>query len=291
VYHSLEPRLSTCFIINKNTSIKAGYARMSQHMQLLSNSFLVLPFNVWVPISENIKPLFSNNFTFGLYTNLLFDLNIVVEAFFKKINNDILYHNKIQSMSHTKTWENHIEQGERRAYGLEFNVKKTFGNMNGWFSYSLSKADRKFSSVNDGKFFPYFLVRTHRITSALHRNLTQNINIGINWVFTSGIPKNTKYIELDPVFYKQKQLSSHSENSERTDNWTLINNIPAYHRMDITTNFMKEKKHGTRTISLGIYNAYARNNPLLISENDGYLYLSKINMFLPFVQYSFKFKY
>ena len=77
--------------------------------------------------------------------------------------------------------------------------------------------------------------------------------------------------------------------------------MPAYHRMDIGVNFHKEKKHGTRTWSLSVYNLYNRKNPFMIYEKNnthsvinGVHYnssLMKLSLFpiIPSVSYSFKF--
>jgi len=43
-----------------------------------------------------------------------------------------------------------------------------------------------------------------------------------------------------------------------------------FHRMDIGISFKKKKKWGERTWVIGIYNAYAHNNPFFVSlDTDG----------------------
>ena len=96
---------------------------------------------------------------------------------------------------------------------------------------------------------------------------------------------NSPMERLSPIIF-QKGIDYNDPNK---DSWTLVKNIPAYHKMDVGVNFHILKKKLKHTLSLGVNNAYARNNPLLISEFEGYLYLSKINLFMPFAQYTLSF--
>ena len=174
---------------------------------------------------------------------------------------------------------------------MEFMAEKSIGRLSGWITYTLSKTERKFSSVNDGNFFTLWLVRTHRITTVLNKQFGDKFDVSASWVFSSGIKENTEYSQLAPVIYRRgESMYPESTSPEISNSFTLIKGIPAYHRLDICLNFRKQKKNGVRTISAGLYNAYGRNNTLLISEHEGSLYLSYINMFIPFIQYSFKFR-
>ena len=75
--------------------------------------------------------------------------------------------------------------------------------------------------------------------------------------------------------------------------------LPAYHRMDISVNFHKQKKHGIRTWNISVYNLYNRQNPFLIypkttySYRDGStytgLYQRSLFPILPSVSYIYKF--
>jgi hypothetical protein len=85
--------------------------------------------------------------------------------------------------------------------------------------------------------------------------------------------------------------------------------MPAYHRLDIGANFHKQKKHGIRTWSISLYNAYSRKNPFFLTVKrfdeervktgtNSYLVVSpahyslvKYSLFpiIPSISYSFKF--
>lgn len=281
-YSAPEPRLSFRFLILSNLSIKTGYSRMSQNKHLLSSSFLVMPFNVWVASTNEVKPLFSDQITLSCNYNLKHMFDISLEGFYKTIQNDILYKTGYKSKL---SWENFIEQGLRRSYGLEMLVSKQEGEFTGWLGYTLSKTERKFASVNNGNYFPYWLVRKHKISATFNYKICKYIDFGASWVYSSGVSGNSGYQELAPILFYQNRKSD-----EHRDSWTLIKNIPAYHKLDIGINFHIQERRFKHLISIGVNNAYARSNPLLISEYEGYLYLSMINVFMPFIQYSIKIK-
>ena len=54
-------------------------------------------------------------------------------------------------------WEEKVEMGKGRNFGIEFMLEKKTGRTTGWINYTLAKADRIFSkgNVNGGKRFPY----------------------------------------------------------------------------------------------------------------------------------------
>ena len=69
--------------------------------------------------------------------------------------------------------------------------------------------------------------------------------------------------------------------------------MAAYHRLDLGVQFHKTKKHGVRTIEIGIYNVYNRKNPYFyfIGENSEGKVLKQISLFpiIPSISYNFKF--
>ncbi|PID91310.1 MAG: hypothetical protein CSA96_09085, partial [Bacteroidetes bacterium] len=69
---------------------------------------------------------------------------------------------------------------------------------------------------------------------------------------------------------------------------------PAYHRLDLAVNWHYQKKWGTTTWSLGVYNAYNRQNPFYLFfgyDNYGNRALKQISLFMmiPSISYSFEF--
>ena len=95
-------------------------------------------------------------------------------------------------------------------------------------------------------------------------------------------------------YYYYNQLS----NYENRNNYRM----PDYHRMDVSVNFHKKLKRGTRTWNISVYNLYNRKNPYIIYEKTGSPYTSpsgqhyssslvQLSIFpiIPSVSYTFKF--
>ena len=95
-----------------------------------------------------------------------------------------------------------------------------------------------------------------------------------------GETSNTSYTRTDGYGYME------SRNNFR---------LPAYHRMDVSANFHKQKKRGRRTWSISVYNVYNRKNPYLVYR--GYKghsdtpVLKQLSLFpiIPSVSYIYKF--
>ena len=68
--------------------------------------------------------------------------------------------------------------------------------------------------------------------------------------------------------------------------------MPAYHRLDISVNFHKEKKHGTRTWSLNVFNVYNRKNAFMImaANEPNKLTVYSIMPIIPTISYTYKLK-
>ena len=46
-----------------------------------------------------------------------------------------------------RSWQDYVDIGKGRAYGVEVMAKKTAGALTGWVSYSWSKSERRFDHV------------------------------------------------------------------------------------------------------------------------------------------------
>ena len=112
--------------------------------------------------------------------------------------------------------------------------------------------------LNGGKPFPAKYDRIHDISITVQYKPDNTFDAGVTWVFSTG---NTATLAM-------QQISGDDDNSY----WSQINyvdsrnnfRLPPYHRMDVSVNFHKQKKHGVRTWSISIYNLYNRQNPFII---------------------------
>src|SRR5699024_2574446 len=89
-YFTIEPRITANYRLSETQSVKAGYARNSQHLHLLSNSMGGSPTDQWIGDSYNIKPEIADQFSVGYSQNFYsnnYEMN--VETYYKKMQNQM----------------------------------------------------------------------------------------------------------------------------------------------------------------------------------------------------------
>ncbi|MEI9935376.1 MAG: TonB-dependent receptor [Ferruginibacter sp.] len=129
--------------MNDATSFKLAYTRNVQNLHLLSNSASVNPTDLWIPSSPNVKPEIADQFSFGYYKNLNDNKwEFSSEVYYKSLQNQIDYKNGAELRANENV-ESQLLFGKGRAYGLELFLKKKYGKLNGWISYTLSRTERQ----------------------------------------------------------------------------------------------------------------------------------------------------
>jgi hypothetical protein len=54
--------------------------------------------------------------------------------------------------------------GEGRAYGLELMLRKKYGRLTGWLSYTLSRTEKLIDGINENDWYPAKQDATHDIS-------------------------------------------------------------------------------------------------------------------------------
>lgn len=293
LYNSLQPRLSARYLIDKSLSVKASYAEMSQFLHLLTNSGIGLPTDLWVPATDNIKPQRSRQLAVGIHKSLKDDVyELSSEAYYKTMDNLIEYREGANFLEVSNDWESKVTSGRGWAYGAEFLARKNTGKVTGWVGYTLSWNNRQFDELNFGKIYPYKYDRRHDLSVVLNFKFSDKFEMNTTWVYGTGnaitIP-TAIYPQLSPEGYDN--YGYYEEVYQYSDRNAY--RMPAYHRADIGFSWHKEKKWGERTWSLGVYNAYNRQNPFFIqtyTKDDGSTGFEQLSIFqfIPSISYSFK---
>ncbi len=288
-YQSLQPRISMRYKITDNWSVKAGYSNMYQNIHLLTNASVGLPTDLWLPVTDTIKPQIANQIAISTVVNIRDKYDISLEAFYKKMDNLIEYKEGASFLSASNDWEDKIEIGQGWSYGVEFLIKKDYGKTTGWIGYTLSWAERQFENISFGERFPYRYDRRHDISFVLIHKFSNRIDIGATWVYGTGsavtLPSE-KYMAFNQSYWSVSHF-------DKRNNFRL----PAYHRFDFSVNFHKERRWGERTWSFGAYNLYNRQNPFFVYFTTNYInnveqqQLIQVSLFpiIPSVSYRFQF--
>ncbi len=294
-FTNLEPRVALAYAFDDNTSIKASYNRMTQYLHLLSNTSSPTPLDVWTPSGKYIKPQLLNQYALGYFKSINDDkYSLETEVFYKDIKNRIDYIDGADLIANNAI-ERDILNGEARAYGLEFLLRKNEGKFKGWLAYTLSKSEQRTPGrtsqepgINNSKWYNTPYDKTHDISFNGSYELNEKWKFGANFIFQTGQPTNypTGQFEFQglvvPVFDGPR-------NSER---------LPAYHRIDISAT-LTPRKNKTRKWNgewvFSIYNVYNRKNAASITfrrNQDSYVneaVRTSIFGIIPAVTYNFKF--
>jgi len=306
-YPTLQPRLSGRIMLGEGFSLKAGYARMTQFTHLLSTTSISLPTDLWVPVTQKIKPMKSNQLAAGLFYEWSGIADLSLEGYYKQMDNLVEYKDGATFWGSEENWEEKVVMGKGWAYGVELLIQRNIGKFTGWIGYTWSKTMRQFDRpgqvLNDGNPFPAKYDRRHDLSIVLNYKVTDNIDISATWVYCSG---NAATLSLQE--YAQAQESPSDYDAVDPEGWAGYlsfhserNNfrMPDYHRMDLSVNFHKQFqkwKHCSRTINISVYNLYNRNNPYIIYESheqgygnyNGSLVQLSIFPILPSVAYTLK---
>jgi outer membrane cobalamin receptor len=294
-YTGLEPRLSGRFLMTPNLSLKVSYAFMQQYLHLLANSSMGLPTDLWVPATGRVKPQKAQQAAVGLAYSFHNAYEFTVEGYYKKMNNLIDYSEGAGFLDLNRgDWEDLVTTGRGDACGVEVLIRKPAGKLTGWIGYTLSWANRYFAEISQGRKYPFKYDARNDISITANYTFNKRIDAGVVWVYRTGYPftlEDSEYISLIAEPHSTYSRSDITGHFAHRNNYRM----PDYHRLDICVNFHKEKLKVTRTWSLGMYNAYGRNNPFMVYPHNSYegrsnklVQISILN-YIPYIKWSLKF--
>ncbi len=285
-YFGFEPRFVVNYVINAKSSIKLSYNRMAQYLHLLSNTTSGSPADVWMPCSNNVKPLYVDHVSAGLFRNFN-DNNIEtsLEVYYKNMINNADYIDGADIIF-DKHVESQILSGKGRSYGLELYIKKKYGTLTGWISYTLSRSENKIDGINNFSWYPVRYDKTHEVSLVGIYKISQRLTISGVWTYATGnavtFPSGKYILDNNPVPYYTER------NGYR---------MPAYHRLDLSLSLnSKKSKKFKSSWDFSVYNAYNRYNAYIISFREsetvpGATEAVKLSLFgiVPSITYKFKF--
>ena len=254
-YGGLEPRLLLNYIINDSNSVKVSYARTRQYVHLLSNTTSTTPFDLWLPSNVNIRPEIADQYTIGYFRNFsnnLFETS--VEIYYKTLQNQIDYRNGANLILNSKV-ESQLVFGKGWGYGAEFLIRKKYGKLTGWISYTISRTKRQFNDINDGNAFLAKQDRPHNVAIVGMYELSPKLTFSATWIYISGsvvtFPSGRYVVDGNIIPYYTER------NGYR---------MPDYHRLDVGLTWQRKRtKSFESNWNFSIYNVYARPNAYAIN--------------------------
>ncbi|HTL80231.1 MAG TPA: TonB-dependent receptor [Bacteroidia bacterium] len=292
-YISPEPRVSGTWNFKPDQSFKMSYARMTQYLHLVSSSSVALPTDLWYPVTQNVKPLYSDQIALAYNLDIeKIKTLVTVESYYKWMQNMIEYREGAVLVLNDN-YESELVKGKGHAYGFEFFAQRTEGKLTGWIGYTISWSVRDFPDLNNGN--PYFAKydRRHDISVVGTYELNKRISFAAVWVFSTGqrfTAVTGNFLMPDATLTNVNVLPIYSDRNAIT--------LPPSHRLDVNivikTRPNRKWMKWTGEWQIGAYNVYNRAQPYKINVvsdgNGGYKYQAVgLFGFIPSVAYDFRF--
>ncbi|AQG79465.1 TonB-dependent receptor [Spirosoma montaniterrae] len=296
IYHSaggLEPRLAVRWSVGEGKSIKAGFSRLRQYIQQVTNTTAALPTSRWHLSDVYTKPQIADQWSLGYFRNTRDNaVEASAEVYYKTMQNAIDFRDGAD-LQLAPAVETQIVQGSGQAYGFEGLIKKNKGLWTGFASYTYARTFLTMNSpfreerVNNGRAYPANFDKPHTLNVlATYRPLTW-FSLSLNFTYSTGRPITQPYARARingvfvPIYVDRNQQR-----------------IPDYHRLDFSMTFEQnpeKKKRNQSSWVFSVYNVYARKNAYSVffrlnprSLSDAY----KLSIFataFPSLTYNFKF--
>ena len=289
---NFEPRVSAAYQVSESSSIKASYNKTAQYIHLISNTSSPTPFDIYAPSGQFIKPQLGEQFAVGYFKGFE-NFSLEAEAYYKEVKNRIDYVDDADLIANDAI-EQVVLSGRTRAYGLEFLLRKTKGNLQGWLAYTLSKSEQRTpgrtaleTGINNGKWYSTAWDRTHDFSLTAQYKLSEKWFLGANFIFQTGRPAT---LPLGQYEYQGQVVPVYEARN--------VSRLESFHHLDISATWNlkhKSKKRWSDEIVFSVYNVYNRKNAASVSfrENTdtGNNEAVRLSIFgvIPAITYNFKF--
>ncbi|MCX6254876.1 MAG: TonB-dependent receptor [Bacteroidia bacterium] len=298
-YSGLEPRLSLRFTISTNSSVKLSYNRIHQYVNLVSNTAVMAPSDVWKLSSPNLKPLTCDHFAIGYFRNFKNNTyETSIEFYYKNLMNAIEYKNGARILLNPYL-EADLTNVRGNNYGVELYVKKNAGRLTGWASYTFSRSLQKTTGIftedkiNDNQPFPSNFDRPNNLILNANYHISKRWRFNGTFTYSTGRPVTLPELKFG---YQGYQLLYYSDRNKYR--------LPDYHRLDVSITLdesLKIKKRWKGSWTFSIINLYGRKNAYSVFyKKEGHLISNEYRQYdtymlyiigrpLPMLTYNFTF--
>ncbi len=121
--------------------------------------------------------------------------------------------------------------------------------------YTLSRTEKQIDGINQNEWYNARQDRTHDISVVTMYDISKRLNVSAVWVYQTGnaitFPSG-KYEVAGQTTWLYTERNGYR--------------MPAYHRLDLGATFkLRKRKRLNSELSFGLYNAYGRENPYIIT--------------------------
>ena len=235
-YVRWSPRLKLRIESSGPLSVGVGYSRNHQFLHRLE---LVNEVSsaVWIPSTERQPPGSADHLMMGIYGDVGSATSVQVEGYWKHHENLRLHEtvSRLQRSDASILLDPWSVRNEMTARGLEVLVGHRVGGVQWTTSYTLSRVDLQ--PVGNAQSRPAEWDRRHEVMTRIVWS-GERASVHATWRGATGVPNPyARFVRREP---------------ER---------LGPYHRLDVGASVEGRMGEGRWTITAGLFNAYARDNP------------------------------
>ena len=253
-------RLSAKYFFDDLRAVTFSFGNFHQYIVpggTLVNMGVDIPIYYWIPLGGKYDPEEAHHFNLGFEGWLKEDLYFSLESYYRKYSRLLNMKNMedIQMTTEEEYYETMLEEGNGKAYGLDFLLKKEIGNLRGWFSYSFLKTDVTFGDVS----YPTGWDRNHNIHLTLLALLGKKYEAGIQFSFCTGNPYTT---DLARYRYREELMPYGKDEISWVELQGGENQVryPSYVRLDLSLGRSFYFGNNELDVKLSMYNVLNSKN-------------------------------
>lgn len=253
-----EPRVSIRYGLTEKSSLKMSYNRIHQYINLLSNTSVVNPSDVWKLSDYYLDPLRGDQITLGYFLHFREPLiETSAEVYYKSLQGVVEYKNGATLMMN-EFIEKDLINAVGYSYGAEIAAEKKSGHWQGFLSYTYSisriRSDEHIAEnqINKNNYFPSNHEQPHSFVFNNTWELTRRWKLTSTFVYRTGRPVTLPELVYD---YNGNQIVFFSDRNKYR--------MPDYHRLDIGITWdqnLKVKRSWKGSWTLSVVNVYSRKN-------------------------------
>ena len=258
-YHEPDIRAAVNIETDKEGSIKLAFNQMHQNIFMLNTTTTMAPDAQWKLADYHLLPSRSNQISLGVFRTLpKKGLETSVEVYYKSTYNYSEFKDGADFLKNPLV-ETSVLQGDHKAYGIEFYIKRSRRKLEGWLSYTWSRSliqvngNHSWSQINNGEAYPANFDIPHSLNIVLNYYFTRRIFFSSIFTYQTGkpitYPESVYYINGAPYLDYSKRNAYH---------------IPDYLRADFSLTLegdLRKIKFLHNSFILNLYNASGRKNP------------------------------
>jgi len=252
-YNGLEPRVGLTYAAAPRLRFTVGFSKTLQDLHYLQGIGASLPYDVWLPLTEDAPAEESENYAVNATVNGK-HFELTIGGFYRRMDQLVTSRNAGFSVfnGNPNDYEDQLSnKGRGSAYGVELFFEHKIKDNKFSLSYTWMRSLREFFEINGGARFPYRFDRPHDLQLTWQRKLSERWSLSSSFTLQSGARFTTPTgyaIDLTgepvPVF----QIRNNSQ-------------LPIYHRLDLMFSRHFSTSNGKKArLDLGLYNAYSRAN-------------------------------